>query len=138
MRRRGQNGHRNTTIPHPCQEEEHLFTCKWLKFVLQVKLLLPNGAQIHLEIWADCIFLNFLADLENFIRDGFRSRTCKMKRARGKMLKNPTARGVNFRNTAKTWAGNTLLGEEHQEMRGAEHRLLHLGKPLLGALIPGI
>lgn len=118
MRRRGQNGHvspseipnvpahswqvhTHSTGKETFQEEEQLFTCKWFKFVLQVKLLFTNGAKVHLEIWADCILFNFLADLENFVCDTFRSRTCKIKWSRGKMLKNQTAREVHFRSTAK-------------------------------------
>lgn len=78
-----------------------MFTCKGFKLVLQVKLLFPNSAQVHLEIGADGVLFNLLADLENFIRDTFRSRTCKINQAREKALKNQIARVAHFRRTAK-------------------------------------
>lgn len=66
--------HANLTCKETFQEEQS-FTCKRFKFVLQIKLLFPNGAQVHLEVRADRILFDFLANLENFVRDTFRSRT---------------------------------------------------------------
>ena len=147
MRRRGQNGyvcpsetpnvlacsrqvHANSTGKETFREEEQSFTCKWFKFVLQVKLLFPNGAQVHLEIWADCILFDFLADLENFVCDTFRSRTCKIKRSRGKTLKNQTAREAHFRSTAKDLGLGVPPLERSIRVWGEQiNHLLCLGKP---------
>lgn len=106
------------------KRKNNCFTCKRFKFVLQVKLLFPNGAQVHLEIWADRILLNFLANLENFICDTFRGRTCKIKWARGKDVKESECqRSVLQKYRKRAVAANTCLREEYQGMRGADQSL---------------
>lgn len=51
------------------------------------------------------------------------------------MLKNPSARGENLRNRAKTWAGN---GRGTGGNEGSRASLGPLGTALLRALIPGM
>lgn len=116
-------GRSTSTSPATFHEEEQSFTCKWLKFVLQIKLLFPNGAQVHLEVWADRILFDFLADLENFVCDTFRSRTYKIKGARGKKLEADWRRTALQRYSRRPGAGNTSLGEEYWGARGADQSL---------------
>lgn len=51
--------------------------CEGLELVFQVKLLLSQNTEVYLQVRANGIFFNCLADLENFISDCFWSRTYK-------------------------------------------------------------
>lgn len=57
--------------------------CEGLELVFQVKLLLPQNTEVYLQVRANGIFFDCLADLENFIRDCFWSRTYKSQSKQG-------------------------------------------------------
>lgn len=57
--------------------------CEGLELVFQVKLLLSQNTEVHLQVRANGIFFDCLADLENFISDCFWSRTYKSQSKQG-------------------------------------------------------
>lgn len=58
-------------------EEESQHACEWFELVFQVKLLLSQNSKVYFQVRANCIFFNCLADLKDFIRYCFWSRTWK-------------------------------------------------------------
>lgn len=57
--------------------EESPHACEGFELVFQVKLLLSQDSEVYFQVRANGIFFNRLADLENLISYGFRSRTWK-------------------------------------------------------------
>lgn len=64
-------------------DKEGKHACEGLELVFQVKLLLSQNTEVYLQVRANGIFFNCLADLENFISDCFWSRTYKSHSKQG-------------------------------------------------------
>lgn len=67
----------STTAVKRAGDKENKHACEGLELVFQVKLLLSQNTEVYLQVRADGIFFDCLADLENFISDCFWSRTYK-------------------------------------------------------------